>query len=170
MTPEQESFDALRRLLKLKRYEQPPPGYFNSFSREVVAQIRAGEKAVQKQTLEGLFWEAPWLQRLLDSFQARPAFAAGFGSAICALAIGIVAYSQSLQYKQMPPMPGVEAIAKVIPTSAAAPDLGLQNLGDGSLATLSTNSSLSPSMQPSASLFGIQIEPQRASYFPGSRN
>jgi len=173
MTPEQEDFDALRRMLKLKHYEQPPPGYFNSFSREVVARIQAGEKAVQRQSLEGLFWEAPWLQRLLDSFQARPAFAASFGAAVCALAIGIATYSQGLKFKgtEIPPMPGMgTTFANAATTPATVPAFSLLPQGKGSLATVSTNSSLSPSVQPIGSLFNIQIEPQRASYFSGNQN
>ena len=38
-----QNFDELKKLLKLKRHELPPPGFFNHFSDEVVSRIRAGE-------------------------------------------------------------------------------------------------------------------------------
>ena len=44
MNDERENFDALQRLLKVKRYEQPPPRYFNEFSGQVLARISAGEQ------------------------------------------------------------------------------------------------------------------------------
>ena len=171
MTPEQENFDALRRVLKLKRYEQPPPGYFNKFSREVIIRIQTGDRANRAQGFDRLFWEASWLQRLIESFQARPAFAAGFGAAVCALAIGVVTYSQSLQPTPMPPMPTVEALANVVPSAAVTPSFGLRDPGDGTLATVSTNSSLNPLMQPAGSLFEVRINPQPAGFsLPGGGN
>ncbi len=43
MNENNKNFDELKRLLKLKRHEIPPPGYFNNFSGEVISRIRAGE-------------------------------------------------------------------------------------------------------------------------------
>ena len=54
MSENTENFDQLRRLLKLKRYEQPPPRYFNEFSGLVIARIRAGERVGDLSLVERL--------------------------------------------------------------------------------------------------------------------
>jgi len=43
MNENENNFESLRRLLAHKRHETPPPGYFNSFSGQIIACIRAGE-------------------------------------------------------------------------------------------------------------------------------
>jgi hypothetical protein len=85
MNPDSENFDLLRKLLRLKRYEQPPPGYFNRFSSQVMARIEAGESGDQV----GLDYS--WWQRFLSMFDVKPVFAGAFGMAVCALLVsGIV--------------------------------------------------------------------------------
>jgi hypothetical protein len=73
-----EEFDQLRKALALKKYEQPPPGYFNRLPNQIMARIEAGEG-------ETKFW-----QRLIPTFTFRPAMAYGFGLAMCAaVALGV---------------------------------------------------------------------------------
>jgi hypothetical protein len=85
MNPDPENFESLRRLLAWKRHEQPPPGYFNDFSRRVIARIQAGEQGADRAG-----WST-WLQQVWLALQARPAFAGAFGAAVCAfLVVGMV--------------------------------------------------------------------------------
>jgi hypothetical protein len=91
MSPEQEEFEELRRLLAIKRHEQPPPGYFNNFSRQVIARIKAGETRAADSFLEGLLARAPWLQTLWEGFEAKPIVAGAFGVGVCGLlVVGLV--------------------------------------------------------------------------------
>ena len=92
MTPDQQNFESLRRLLALKRHEQPPPGYFNSFSQQVVARIRAGELGADSAPWEN--WLTSRLQRLWLAFETKPILAGVFGAGVCALLISGVIYSE----------------------------------------------------------------------------
>ena len=86
MSENENDFEALRRLLAFKRHEIPPPGYFEDFSSRVIGRIRAGE-AVR---------ELPWLLRLLQAFEAKPAYPVALASALCTLLLfGIVSVEQS---------------------------------------------------------------------------
>lgn len=91
MNPEQEQFELLRRLLAVKRHEQPPPGYFDNFSRQVIIRIRAGETSSSSSILEAL----PWLRHLFGAFQGRPVLAGGFGFAVCALLLAGFLFSEN---------------------------------------------------------------------------
>jgi len=91
MNPEQENFDALRRLLALKRHEQPPPRFFNDFSAQVIERIRAegmrgGEASVH---------DIAWLRRLWTVFATKPILAGVFGAAICALLVAGIVFSET---------------------------------------------------------------------------
>ncbi|MEK7707721.1 MAG: hypothetical protein AAB380_06970 [Verrucomicrobiota bacterium] len=165
MTPEPENFDALRRLLKLKRYEQPPPGYFNHFSRQVVARLRLDVSKNRAHPLVRLSWEAPWLRRLLEAFQAKPELAVTFGAAVCALLVGGVIYSESMEHKPAT-LPAMSADAnQATPVPIAPTTFGLSDLGEGTLAVTGTNDSLNPIIQPGGSLFDqFRINPQPVSF------
>jgi len=88
MGPEQDGFEQLRKLLALKRHEQPPPRYFDDFSLQVIVRIKAGEG-------DRSFELYAWLQRFWAALDTRPALAGAFGAAVCALLIGGVIYSES---------------------------------------------------------------------------
>ena len=103
MSQDSQDFGSLRRLLALKRHEQPPPGYFNDFSSQVIARIKAGDRA-EESAMERLFWEAPWLQRLWAAIETKPIIAGAFGTAVCALLIGGIIYSEKADVQPYDPV------------------------------------------------------------------
>jgi hypothetical protein len=110
MNQDTENFEKLRRLLKLKRYEQPPPGYFNDFSRQVIARIQLGERGEDGAVIGRLLWEAPWLQRIWAAFEAKPVLAGAFGLAMCAFLISGVIYSENGDVQPVAFIPAVESV------------------------------------------------------------
>jgi hypothetical protein len=90
MNENENNFESLRRLLALKRHETPPPGYFENFSREVTARIRAGEGG----STERRVLEAPWFFRVFLAFESKPAFAGGFAFALCLLLLVGIVYAE----------------------------------------------------------------------------
>jgi len=92
-----EEFNQLRRLLALKRREQPPPGHFNHFSDKVIARIEG----------EGLCTRNSLWQRLFPEWDAKPVLACAYGLVIMGLLVIGVGVSHSLETEE-----------------AAAPDLG----------------------------------------------
>jgi hypothetical protein len=71
-----EQFEKLTTLLKLKRYEVPPPGYFHRFSSQVIARIEVLSER-----------QPSWLKRFWSAFEARPSVAATCGVALGALLV-----------------------------------------------------------------------------------
>jgi hypothetical protein len=91
MSEAPEQFEELRRLLSLKRHEQPPPGFFNNFSASVIAGIRSEPEPA---LLDRLWDEAPWLKRIFTMLETNPLAAGAFVTTICALLVGGIVYSQ----------------------------------------------------------------------------
>ncbi len=75
MNAEQEQFEQVRRVLALKRHEQPPPGYFREFSSKVIARLHALQAAPR----------VTWRQRLGLDVQFSPALIGAIGVVVCGL-------------------------------------------------------------------------------------
>jgi hypothetical protein len=85
MNSDPRAFEGLRRLLVLKRYEQPPPGYFDRFPGEVIARIQEYENEAS------IGLDVPWLRRLWNALEYRAVLPAAFGAAVCSvLVLGLV--------------------------------------------------------------------------------
>ena len=93
-TDQQNDFAALRRLLKLKRYEQPPPRYFNDFSSQVITRIKLNPQGDADSVLDPIPWLAPWVERLINTLLRKPIVAGGFAAAACAVLLGGLIYSE----------------------------------------------------------------------------
>lgn len=135
MNPDSENFDSLRRLMALKRHEVPPPGYFNRFSRDVMARIKAGD------TGDAVGADLPWVQRVFGMFELKPMFAGAFGMTVCALLIsGVVSVESGT--------PTVATEAPVVSRAFAVDDVPAAPL-DAQFKTTDTNSlSLFDQYQP----------------------
>ena len=48
MDPDRQSFEALRRLLALKRHEQPPPGYYEHLRDRVLDRLQIDDEPEEK--------------------------------------------------------------------------------------------------------------------------
>ena len=108
MNPPSDDFEALRRLLALKRHEQPPPGYFDRLADSIMVQIEAATLRV------------PWWKRLLGGRELAPALAGAF-----ALLVGGV-YLLGLSSADHPdaaPAEGGGFVAAGAPEWSPAPEL-----------------------------------------------
>ena len=77
MYSEPDRVQAVRRLLAVKKHEQPPPGYFDNFSSRVIARIEAGERAPDS------FWDR--LTEFWTAFETKPVLAGAVGMTFCGL-------------------------------------------------------------------------------------
>ena len=88
MNDSEQNFEDLKQLLKLKRYEIPPPGYFNNFSRQVISAIR--EERAGSGTRQA-YSQTPWLVRFLRIFDSRPGLVGGMATSLMLLLVfGVV--------------------------------------------------------------------------------
>jgi hypothetical protein len=119
-----EDFEKLRKLLKLKRHEQPPPGYFNRFSGLVINRI---EKEVET---GGDWLEAPWLRKLLRTFETSPMVAGLFGATVCGVVIfGITAANQTSKGPAAAFTPMASAAVDVGTRASQVMNVDLHSLG-----------------------------------------
>jgi hypothetical protein len=108
MNQDTENFDQLRRLLALKRHEQPPPGYFHNFSQQVIARLKVGDSGEESTVMGRLFGEAPWLRRIWAALEAKPILAGVFGVAVCGLLITGVISADKIDVSSVAIAPAAE--------------------------------------------------------------
>ena len=158
-----QNFNELKKLLKLKRHELPPPGFFNHFSDEVVSRIRAGEARGGGAMVDRLNDSAPWLVNFLRFFEAKPGVIGAFACSLCLLLLfGVVLAerSESGSANLLTTTAGDQtstSVATAAPASLSSQFASVAGATEGGIA-ISTNGSL----QPVASLFG---QPGTASLF-----
>jgi hypothetical protein len=158
MNENENHFGTLRQFLKLKRYEIPPPGYFNNFSGEVIARIREDGKAGEFSA------EAPWLLKLLQLFEFKPAFAGAFASALFLLLVFGFVFADR---PESAPQPLLQASVQPSNSFAAAAPVTMTQPADTTGIIATTNPAAS--LQPVASLFSSQNPfAQQVSFTPGN--
>jgi hypothetical protein len=163
MNENDNNFEELKRLLKLKQHEVPPPGYYNNFSSQVMSRIRAGEAGGSRSEARKL---APWLASLVRIFEVKPGVVGALASSLClVLLIGIVMIDR-------PDSTPAGVLADSGSASASAPDLASAvpaATADTSGITISTNPAVS--LQPTVTLFSQQQNSlfQPAGFTPGQQ-
>jgi hypothetical protein len=166
MNEHQPNFESLRRLLALKRHETPPPGYFNNFSSQVMARIRAGETEVADGWLARLFASMPWLLGVLQAAETRPIFAGGFATALCALLLFGAVIAQrpdSVSTAFLQPASTLEA-ASLASATPSAPSALQQPVNQFMVADNSTNPVTSLQSPSFASFSQIPVGAQFVNY------
>jgi hypothetical protein len=160
MKESEQNFDELKRLLKLKRHEIPPPGYFHNFSSDVLAGIRAERNGAQSR----LSSEASWLTRFLRIFETRPGLVGGMATSVVLLLVFGVVLADHSDSDTQNIFTGSASVQAPSQQVASASNFGGDNSVVGGI-SISTNPITS--LQPASSLFG-QVNPlfQSASFAP----
>jgi len=173
MSSNSRNFDALRRLLTLKRHEVPPPGYFNSFSSRIISRIEAGELGEPESLIGRWLENVSWLQRLRSIMETQPMFAGAFGAVACALLISGILYTENGAQAGLGVTPAVAGDSSLT-FNGPSPLPGSDNpssslVANSSLEGVQLVSSTNPVAPITASLFDqIQLPSTRASYtIPG---
>ncbi|MEI8289709.1 MAG: hypothetical protein WCH99_09555 [Verrucomicrobiota bacterium] len=168
MNNNENNFETLRQLLKLKQHEVPPPGFFNDFSDQVVSRIRAGEGGGAQSRTERLESVAPWLVRLLQIFETRPGLVGAVATSLCLLlTLGVVVGERS-DVTSKNALPTAEfASAGTAAASISGPSLVVAPDTAGIVASTNPPGSL----QPVTTLFGQpnDLPFQSVSFVPASR-
>jgi hypothetical protein len=163
MNPDPDNFKQLRRLLALKRHEQPPPGYFNTFASQVVARIEKGEQVTEDFNLS--FGRVPWLRWLWITFEAKPAFAGVFGAAICAVVISGIMFAEQMEPVSKPISPVASEMAPPLETSAL---VAMNHVLNAPQFGSSTNP-VAPALSSLFNQFQVQAQPVSLNLgFPGA--
>ncbi len=162
MNDNEQNFEELKHLLKLKRHEIPPPGYFHNFSGNVIAGIRA-ERELGSRTPQ--LSEMSWLARFFRIFETRPGLVGGFATSLVLVLVGgVVLTDHSDSDSSNIMLPG--SFGGSAPSAATQPNYArVDNSASSSGITISTNPATS--LQPMSSLFG-QANPlfQSANFAP----
>ena len=159
---ENNNFEDLKRLLKLKQHEVPPPGCLNHFSSDVISRIRAGEASRAEGFLERIQNQSPFLAALLGIFESKPGGIGGLATSLCLLLlVGVVMADRPEAPSAQPEAMAMTGTAPAAITPAV-PDLA------SAVAPPDDNSGISiggnvVSLQPTASLFG---QPQNQLFQP----
>ena len=96
MNSDPREFEALRRIMALKRHEQPPPGYLGQLPGRIRARIERGEGQLN-------VWD-----RLSANFSLRPTLAYAFGLTVCgALGLSAISMVREEMARAADPSPGV---------------------------------------------------------------
>lgn len=168
MSENEQNFEQVEKLLKLKQHEIPPPGYFNNFSGQVIARIRAGEAAKPQSFVEQIEENSSWLANLLRIFDAKPGMIGGFATSMCLLLLLTVVFAERSEQAPKNIFATAEsgaATSSMASTSGTAPMLATANMAGG--IAVSTNPVTS--IQPMANLFGQPASAglfQQASFAP----
>lgn len=85
--PDDQEFEKLRKLLALKRHEQPPPGYFDRLPGKIMARIEATEVKRQR----------PWWERWFSAPLSQPAVGFAYASLGALLVVGAVAINRNFR-------------------------------------------------------------------------
>jgi len=171
MSDKNNNFGDLKRLLKLKQHEIPPPGFFNHFSGAVISRIRAGESGGGSSFLEQLQSDSPFASALMQLFGSRPGVIGAFATSICLLLLLGVLFADRSETGMPMSEPALFAQSEssaneASPTlmasagTVAPPETGI---------TISTNPV--SSLQPVNTLFGSPQNPlfQQVGFTPPSQ-
>lgn len=154
MNSEPEDFTALRKLLALKRYEEPPPRFFSELPSRIWRRIEQEPAPLS-------FWE-----RFFPNIGLSPAFAYSFGLLACGSLFFGIAYSLNSEPEQLVGQPVLTDNWHEHSTRLATTDgigMNLEPYRPNSLA--STNPVMNT--EPRPSLFdGFKLGIQPASYVP----
>lgn len=92
MNSQPDNSERLKKLLALKRYEQPPPGYFENLSARIINRIELAEAGHQT-----------WWQRLGFAFEFKPALVCAMGVVACGLfCAGVISAMQGTTANAVP--------------------------------------------------------------------
>jgi len=143
-----QDFTKLQHLLKLKRYETPPPRYFNGFSGQVTSRIRAGKTGSRYDAFENIITHTPWLSRLWRQLERQPALSGALAAMVC----GLMVAGAFLMEETTPPKLNFLAVGEDVTT--ATDPAGAGNLGNNFAATAPQ---LVSSTNPAALLTGPNL-------------